>query len=201
MHLIKKNIILFVLLFVLFVVLVFQAIFSILFPVVKIRAFFPPNNSVDVPTTIYPRVVFEKTPKNNQIDISFYPKVVFNSKITNNQLEIMPKKSLKPGIDYVLEIKDKTRNKEIVKINFTTIKPQGSPNTPKELEKDLKENFPLAPYSPPDNAFFYFLYTNPQQIKVFLKGNQETAKEEFYSWVKSKGVDLSKHQINFVSPP
>lgn len=78
---------------------------------------------------------------------------------------------------------------------------EGGPEITNEAEKSTKDFYPLAPFSPSDNASFHFLYTGELKMDVFLKGNKITAQKEFEDFAASKGVDLSAHQINYVSSP
>jgi hypothetical protein len=201
MDLIKRNRLFFILFLLIITFLLYLTFPVLLSPVPKIKSISPQNNSTNVPGTTTITVAFEKTLKTGLIEVSLSPQINFQEKITDNVLEIKPVPFLIPGKTYTVAILDKTRNKELLRSTFQTLAPQGSSEAIKEVKKIQEEKYPLDPSLLPDTAPFYFTYTGPLKIKVFLKGNQTTAKQEFLNWVKSLGVDLSAHQIVFTSPP
>lgn len=77
---------------------------------------------------------------------------------------------------------------------------EGGPEIANEAEKSTKDFYPLAPFSPPNNASFHFIYTGELKMNVFLKGDKKAAQKEFEDFAASKGVDLTTHQITYVSP-
>lgn len=198
MPLLKQNGLLFLLLLLVVTVLVSYYLSS---PSIKIKEIIPPDKSIDVPTDQVITITFAGDIQRNQIEVILFPQAQTREEIKQNTLSLLPQPSLNLATTYTVTIKDKKKNQEILKTIFDTVSPQGSPGVVEEAKKIQEENFPLASFSPPDSALFYFTYTGHRQLKVFLKGNQQPAKEEFLKWVKSLGIDLSGHQISFLSPP
>jgi len=99
---------------------------------------------------------------------------------------------------YSIQIVDQPSKQMIGRWSFTTIKGQEDLQLREEIDKLQAVNYPLLPFSPPDSALFYFIYTGPRQIKVFLKGNTEIAQQEAITWIQSVNVDPATHQIEWI---
>lgn len=84
----------------------------------------------------------------------------------------------------------------------TTI-PEGLGDSPASLLESLKTRFPLIEFLPYKNDRFSIDYKAPLSLKVEVKIATQTAeiKKEVLDWIKSKGVDPSIHQIEFIPAP
>lgn len=201
MDLIKNNRYLFILLSSLVFVLMLYFFFSLLFSSPKIKKTYPENGSSNIPVSAVIKIEFDKKINKNLILVQISPSTNTQTTFTSNSLQTKPVQNLKYGTNYTVTVGDRLTNKDIAQFYFITIIPQGDSGTAHEIESATKEFYPLAPFSPPNNANFYFIYAGQLKMNVFLKGNKETAKKEFEDWAKSKGVDLSTHQIQYLTPP
>ena len=198
-NIITKNKLIISLVIILFLLFVLSLINSV-FANPKVKSINPSSGTIDVPPKTTIEIIFENKIKTSDITVVFVPKTEFNQEMSLNTVKVKPKDFFKPGITYQIILKNKNK-KDFFYSYFSTRSPQGDSEVSKEAAKTTKEFYPLAPFNPPDGSNFYFVYTNRLALSVYFLKKSETAKEEFYSWAKSKGVDPSKHQINFVSPP
>ena len=201
MESLKKNRTIFILLTFLVLLLIIQFVFNLIFGSPKVISSIPPDSATNVPLKQTFVLEFEKSFNKNILEIRFVPSVIFETSFKDKSLEITPKTGFSLQTKYTLVLKDKRKNKDFFKTDFTTIQSQSSPEVSENAKNITKKSYPLAPFSPPDNANFYFLYTGPLKMNVYLKGNQESAKKEFEDWVKSKGIDLTTHKIQYLTPP
>lgn len=167
----------------------------------SVKEISPPNGSVDISASSSIIVAFGAKVKEDQVEIVISPYVEFQKEIKQNIIILNPKPSFTIATNYNIIIKDKEKNKAIFQSTFKTVSAQGAAEVVEEARKIQQERYPLVSFSPPDSALFYFVYDAPKELRVFLKGNQQQAKVEFFKWAESVNVDLSAHLINFVTPP
>lgn len=160
----------------------------------------PADQSQNISTGTEIVFLFEKPLKNQKFSVSVNPEFTLTTGIQNNQFIVTPQELLKYETQYTVVLKSSSQ-REFTKITFKTISPQGSTEFLEEIQKEQGSDYPLAPYSPPDNAHFYFLYEGPRKIKVFSSLNQASTQKEFFDWVASLKIDLSDHQINWQVQP
>lgn len=197
---INKNSV-FKLLFFLVFLLFSYFLINLVFAPPKIISVSPLSGSIGVsakPTVV---VEFSGPPNVNLLSFNFTPGFVFALQKSGNSVYLSPQKSLEFQTAYNLTVKNRVTQKIIFSSFFTTFAPEGGPQIPQEAESIVKNDYPLYLYRPDNNASFYFSYDGPKKLKVFLKGNKNSAQKEFEDWAKSKGVDLATHQIQYLSPP
>jgi len=201
MNNIKNNRLIFIALVVLVLAFFGFFLFNLLFPVPKIKSLSPQNGSAGIAINTVVAVDFEKNISSDRINVVVSPVVQYYKKASGKVLEVIFSENLKFSTSYSAVIKDKISGQELGKTVFTTIQPQGSPDAVNEANKALKDDYPLALFKPDNNANYYFVYTGPKKLRVFLKGNKSSSQKEFEEWVKSKEVNISAHQIEYLSPP
>jgi hypothetical protein len=199
MEFIKKNKILFTVLILVILGMLSVLLFSANTPTVKTTD--PLNNETNVSPKKQIKIVFDKSISNNTPEIVLMPEINTTLRANQNTLVITPRGDLLLDTQYFLRINDGRTKKELATITFKTKMAQGDSAEVFKAEEMQKNDYPLTPYYPPDNAPFYFTYSGPKKLKVFLKGNQQNAKAEFIKWVGSLGVNLSTHQVEYLTPP
>jgi len=75
-------------------------------------------------------------------------------------------------------------------------------DSPEELIKSLKQEFPLVEFVPYQTDEFSVNYQAPFHLKVKIKKlkDLEAIKQEVLNWINSKGVDPATHQIDWLTP-
>ncbi len=157
----------------------------------------PINQSREVPIDTQIEFKFDRPIKINDFKIEINPEFLYHFSIETDKLILKPENPLNFATVYTLKLTHLPTKKEISQLTFQTLKPQGSYEAVEEIQKEQEEDYPLAPFSPPDNASFYFFYTGPKQIRVFLKADPTSSQKEFLDWAASLGIDLSDHQIEW----
>lgn len=201
MPLIKKNLFLFLGLLAVVFFLFLYWLASSFFALPSVKMVIPPSDSTNIPLNQKIVVFFDKKPNPQDLLFSFSPAVDYSLFPIENTIEIAPLSLLPLESKVTLKIKGRRNKQLVLQVSFQTIKGEGSSGLYKEAKKAVQEEYPLSPFSPPDTAPFYFIYTAPLSLDVFLTGEKETAKKMFVSWVREKGIDLSKHQIKYLTPP
>lgn len=77
----------------------------------------------------------------------------------------------------------------------------GVGDSPEEILKGLKEEYPLRDYVPYIAENFAIDYLKPLSLKVFLKKDTPGVREEVLAWIRSKGVDPTTHRIDWGTKP
>lgn len=74
--------------------------------------------------------------------------------------------------------------------------------SPEDLLKSLKQEFPLIEFVPYQTDEFSINYQAPLYLKVKIKTptKTESIKQEVLNWIQSKGVDPNTHQIDWLTP-
>lgn len=201
MNILTKNRRLFVVLFFIVFLLLIQFFFSSLFSLPKIKSVFPADNAINISPKQTVTILFEKNINQDLLKVKIKPSTPINISFNKNQLVISPKNYFNSGTKYSLILSAVRNGKDYFQTSFTTVFPQGDSGSSLEAQKITKEEYPLAPFSPPDTARFYYTYAGPLKITVYLVGDQTVAKKEFLDFAKEKGVDLSTHQIQYLTPP
>lgn len=163
----------------------------------KVLSTLPLNQSREVAINTQIEVVFDKTIKINDLKIELQPEFIYQFSSEKEKLILKPETPLNFDTLYTFKLTFLPVKKEIYQLSFQTLAPQGGYQAVEEIIKEQQEDYPLAPYSPPEGASFYFLYTGPKQIRVFLKRDSALAKKEFFDWADSLGIDLSDHFLEW----
>lgn len=161
----------------------------------------PKNGSGNIPVSQKISLNFNKPVSKNSFEMVVNPLFDYQIKTEGNTMRILPATSLKNSTNYQIVLKERFFKKTVLDLRFTTVLAQGSPETVAEGETLTKNYYPLAPLSPPDNSRFYFKYVDRLTLNVYLLGDKKTSQKEFEDWAKEKGVSLSTHQIQYLSPP
>lgn len=167
----------------------------------SVKEIFPPNGSIDVSASSSIIITLGAAVGEDRVEIIISPSVLVQKEIKQNIIILTPNPSFTIATNYSIVIKDKKKDGVIFQSSFKTVSAQGAPEVVEEARIIQQERYPLVSFSPPDSAPFYFVYDAPKELRVFLKGNQQQAKEEFFKWAESVNVNLSTHQISFVTPP
>jgi len=168
----------------------------------EIVSFSPLDNSVEIAPNTQIEVAFHSAVKTEDLSFQITPEAVFQTMLSKDRLTVIfaPEELLFYNTTYSIQIVDRPSKQVLSRWFFTTIKGQGDSQLREEIDELQAVNYPLSPFSPPDNSLFYFIYTGPRQIKVFLKGDAETAQQEAINWIQSKEIDPATHQIEWVTP-
>lgn len=159
----------------------------------------PVNGSTRVPLSASLSIKFDRKVEIGLLDIRINPGVTLGTLLEEETLLVLkPNPAFSYNTLYTLTILDLETKKVLIRFSFTTIPPQGDAQALRQ-EKTQKSEYPLAPYTPPDGAHFYFEYTGPLTVKVYLRGGSERAKKEFFDWVKGLKIDISGHKIEWVT--
>lgn len=147
-------------------------------------------------------ISFEETVNLHDFSFQMEPSFSFQKVLSDDQRQIIlnPERLLRYDTLYIVKVIDLPSNQTLANWSFTTRPGQDDPEMRREIDELQQEEYPLLPFTPPDDASFYFLYTGPRQLKVFLKGDAAAAKQEVLEWISSKGVDPASHQIEYVIP-
>lgn len=187
-----------IILTVLFIILTLFTLFQKLKPQPpKILSTLPSQQSREVSLDAQIEFTFDKPFKINDFKIEINPEFLYHFSVEVDKLILKPENPLNFSTVYSLKLTHLPTKKEISQLTFQTIEPQGSSQVVEEIQKEQQEDYPLAPYSPPDNASFYFFYTGPKQIRVFLKADPTPSQKAFFDWVNSLNLDLSNHNIEW----
>lgn len=165
-------------------------------------SFSPPAGAIEVAPDSQIEIVFRSAVKIEELSFQVTPELAFQVGFGENQSIIIlaPEKPLTYQTTYNIRIIDQRSRQTIAQWSFSTAPGQGDPQLKEEIDEFQTSQYPLLPFSPPNNASFYFTYTGPLQLKVFLKGIVAAAKEETLQWIASIGVDPNSHQIEWVTP-
>jgi len=164
----------------------------------------PENQSQNITAVRLDIAVDFNRPLKNQQEIQFNISPQINSLtfgLENGQqtLVVTSQEPLSANTVYSFEIKDK-KNQLLSQINFKTEVLAGDPLIPYQEKKDTAENYPLLQYIPYETAAFSVSYSGPLALKVKIRqGNQKEIEKEVKDWLKSKGIEPSTHQIEFVA--
>lgn len=167
----------------------------------EVESISPLAGSANIPLDQKIIVVFKSAPAPDSIITAFSPEASLDLSMTGNTLTLSPQKDFSLDTVYTLSLKNAKTQKVFFQSSFRTLPPQGSAKTIEESEKAVKNYYPLAPFDPPDKSGYYFIYTDRLKITVYLLSKDPSLKKNFEDWAKSKGVDLSAHQIQYLSPP
>lgn len=154
------------------------------------------NVSIASPILLF----FDKPIEEKNLNVSLLPEEELDLSLSPEKINLTakPRQPLKFSTSYTLRVVYLPSKKIILTSSFTTGGAQGSPEVIEENKKIQQEKYPLAPFSPPSGAHFYFVYTGPLKIKVYLGTNPEESKKEFFDWLKTKGIDPTSHQIEWI---
>lgn len=163
----------------------------------KVLSTLPLNQNREVAIDSQIEFTFDRPTKINDFKIELAPEFLYHFSVEGGKLVLKPENPLNFATVYTLKLTHLPTKKEVYQLTFQTIPPQGGYQAIAEIVEEQQEDYPLAPFSPPDNASFYFLYTSPKQIRVFLKADPAASQKAFFDWVASLGLDLSDHQIEW----
>ncbi len=167
-----------------------------------IVSFSPPAGATEVAPNSQVEIVFRSAVKIEELSFQITPELAFQVGFGENQSIIIlaPEKLLTYQTTYSVRILDQRSRQTIAQWSFNTAPGQGDPQLREEIDDFQTNQYPLLPFSPPNNASFYFIYTGPLQLKIFLKGNVGQAKQEALDWITSQGVNPTTHQVEWITP-
>jgi hypothetical protein len=148
------------------------------------------------------KISFNQLVELNDLSFRAKPSFSFQTSLADNKREMLvkPNELLHYNTTYEAEVTDQPSKQLIASWSFTTMSGQGDPGLRRKIDEQQTEQYPLLPFTPPDEASFCFTYTGPLQIKVFLQGETETAKKEALDWIRLKGIEPTTHQIEWLTP-
>lgn len=78
---------------------------------------------------------------------------------------------------------------------------RGDQNFDIEIQKKIQEKFPLLQFLPYQTTTWKIDYIGPLSLEVILQKDTLEIREEVSSWIRSKNVDPTTHQINWKVNP
>lgn len=168
----------------------------------EVISFSPLDGAVNISVDTRIEIAFRSKIESENLEIQIKPEVAFQTSFEENQtlVVISPENLLAYGTAYQIRVSDKPSRQALADWRFTTIPGQEDPQLREEIDKFQTSRYPLLPFSPPNNASFYFIYSGPLQLKIFLKGNLGQTKQEALDWITSQGVSPTTHQIEWITP-
>lgn len=143
-------------------------------------------------------IFFNRLPKPEEIKITIFPEIRHQTIFTENRLNLKLLEKLKPEEKYIIEIYHSS-GEFLYSFSFETEKPTQTLSNPQFLPQKIEEmnqKYPLLPHLPLRSENFDIDYLGPLKLQVLLK---KGTKEEVLNWIRSKGVDPTTHQIEWLS--
>ena len=124
-------------------------------------SFSPLDNAVEVALNSQIKITFRSAVKTEEISFQITPEAVFQTMLSKDRLTVIltPEELLFYNTTYSVQVTDQPSKQMLGRWSFTTIKGQEDLQLREEIDELQAVNYPLLPFSPPDNALFYFIYT------------------------------------------
>jgi len=166
----------------------------------EVVSIFPAAGTVNVPLDQKIVIVLKKNPTPSAIAVAASPNTPLDTNVSDNTLTASPPSGFSSNTVYTVSLKNTKTQKVFFQSSFRTIPPQGSPKIIEDAQNALKDYYPLAPFDPPEKSGFYFVYTDRLKITVYFLKKDTGLKKVFEDFAAGKGVDLTTHQITYISP-